>query len=114
MKRCSSSSSITDSSSLAQNTKVTIVHSGTQLLNDVYPDKFRRSMEQKVRSRGINLVDQDYVEVFPEPLQKVDLVTRKGKTINGVDLVVRTFLFNDVGLCADAVSDPGVWIPPEQ
>ncbi|EKM54713.1 uncharacterized protein PHACADRAFT_185597 [Phanerochaete carnosa HHB-10118-sp] len=73
------------------NTKVTLVHSGTRLLNDVYPDKFRKSMEQKVLSRGVTLINQDYIDVFPEPLHTTDIVTRGGKTIKGVDLVIQAF-----------------------
>lgn len=73
------------------NTKVTIVHSGTRLLNDVYPDKFRKAMEEKVTARGVALIDQDYVDVFPEPLTPTDVTTRKGKTLAGVDLVIPAF-----------------------
>ncbi|EKM48752.1 uncharacterized protein PHACADRAFT_179428 [Phanerochaete carnosa HHB-10118-sp] len=73
------------------NTKVTIVHSGTRLMNDVYPDKFRKSLEQKVLSRGIALIDRDYVDNFPEALTATDIVTRRGKTIKGADLVIPAF-----------------------
>ncbi len=70
------------------NTKVTLVHSDSQLLSGIYPDKFRRLIEQKVRSRDINLVFEDYIDEFPEPGQTVDITTRRGKTIKGADLVV--------------------------
>ncbi|EKM50736.1 uncharacterized protein PHACADRAFT_178488 [Phanerochaete carnosa HHB-10118-sp] len=73
------------------NTKVTIVHSGTRLLNDAYPDKFRDRMEQTVRARGVALVAEDYVDVFPEPLATTDVVTRAGKIIRGADLVIPAF-----------------------
>ncbi|EKM48753.1 uncharacterized protein PHACADRAFT_214674 [Phanerochaete carnosa HHB-10118-sp] len=72
------------------NTKVTIVHSETHLLNDVYPEKLRKNLEQKVLAQGITLIDQDCIDVFPDPLFVTDVVTRKGKTIKDADLVVRT------------------------
>ncbi|EKM48363.1 uncharacterized protein PHACADRAFT_109059, partial [Phanerochaete carnosa HHB-10118-sp] len=73
------------------NTKVTIVHSETRLLSDVYPEKLRKNLEQKVLAQGITLIDQDYIDVFPDPLFVTDVVTRKGKTIKDADLVIQAF-----------------------
>ena len=71
------------------------MHSGTRLLNDVYPDKFRKAMEDKVRGRGVTLVDQDYVDVFPPAdAAPADLATRAGKTLKDVALVVPAFEHN--------------------
>lgn len=72
-----------------QGTQVTIVHSDSQLLNNTYPDKFRRAVEQRVRRRGANIVFGDYVDTIPEPGAAVDIITRGGKTLASVDLVVR-------------------------
>ena len=68
---------------------MTIVHSAYKLLSDVYPDKFRAAVEQRVRQRGIDLVLGDNIDTYPEPGTAVDLTTRKGKVIKSVDLVVR-------------------------
>ena len=50
-----------------QKTKVTIVHSGDHLLNDTYPDKFRRNIERRVRERGVTVLAGDYVDALPAP-----------------------------------------------
>ncbi|KAI0088426.1 FAD/NAD-P-binding domain-containing protein [Irpex rosettiformis] len=71
--------------------KVTLVHSDSQLLSAMYPDKFRRSIEDKVRSRDIDIVFGDYIDEFPESGQTVDITTRRGQSIKGVDLVVPAF-----------------------
>jgi len=67
------------------------VHSAQQLLNDAYPNKFRRLVEQKVRDRGAEIVFSDYVDVFPELGQTADITTRKGRTLKNVDLVISSF-----------------------
>lgn len=59
------------------------------MLNDTYPTKFRANIEKRVRRHGIAIVDGDYVDIFPEPNTTVDVMTRKGKVIKNVDLVVR-------------------------
>lgn len=71
--------------------KVTIVHTRKMLLKDVYPDKFRLDMERRVRAFGIDYILEDRVETFPEPGKAVDLRTRNGKIIPGVDLVIPAF-----------------------
>jgi len=69
-------------------TKVTIVHGDSQVLNKAYPDKFRRALEKSLRERGVEFVFNDYVDVIPEtPVSQV--TTRKGKVIKA-DLVVTT------------------------
>ena len=72
-------------------TKVTLVHSDAQLLSSIYPEKFRRYMEGKVRTRGAEIVFGDYVDEFPEAGTTVDITTRNGQQIKGVDLVVSHF-----------------------
>lgn len=78
---------------MEQSKKITIIHGGKLLLNSVYPDKFRKNIERRVRERNIDIVSGDYVDEFPEDGTTVELKTRNGKTIKGVDLVVRTLLF---------------------
>ena len=59
-------------------------------MNSTYPSKFRKDLERKARSRGIDFIFSDYVDTFPEPGTPVDLTTRNGQVIKGVDLVVST------------------------
>ncbi|TFY70545.1 hypothetical protein EVG20_g2450 [Dentipellis fragilis] len=66
---------------------VTVVHSQSQLLNDVYPDKYRKRAEQGMRSRGIELVLNDYIDDWNP---SGTITTRKGKKLNG-DLLVSAF-----------------------
>ncbi|KIP01404.1 hypothetical protein PHLGIDRAFT_80620 [Phlebiopsis gigantea 11061_1 CR5-6] len=72
-------------------TKVTIVHGGEHLLNDTYPDRFRKNIEDRVRKRGVAVVDEDYIDNFPEPNTTADVTTRRGKVLKSVDLVVPAF-----------------------
>ena len=65
------------------------MHSGKLLLNGTYPDKFRKNVEKRVRARGIDVVLDDRVELFPEAGDTLDLETRGGKMLEDVDLVVR-------------------------
>ena len=69
-----------------QNTKVTLVHGDTQLLNKTYPDKFRYAMEQSLRSRGIEILLEEYIDSIPENGAS-HVTTRSGKKISA-DLVV--------------------------
>ncbi|KIY68526.1 FAD/NAD(P)-binding domain-containing protein [Cylindrobasidium torrendii FP15055 ss-10] len=67
------------------NKPVTIVHNQRLLLNDTYPDKFRRRMEQGLHARGIVTVFEDSVgELAPGV---TSITTQKGKTLSA-DLVV--------------------------
>ncbi|KAI9450584.1 FAD/NAD-P-binding domain-containing protein [Russula earlei] len=66
--------------------KVTIVHKDGQLLNAVYPDKYRKRLEKDLTSRGIDIVFNDYVDDF----DSTPTVTRSGRELEG-DLVVPTF-----------------------
>ncbi|KAH9891858.1 FAD/NAD-P-binding domain-containing protein [Cubamyces lactineus] len=69
--------------------KVTIVHSEGQLLNDTYPDKFRRDIERRARLRGIDLILGDKLDIPAEGT--VGVTTQKGKQLPDVDLVVPAF-----------------------
>ncbi|KAI0329011.1 FAD/NAD-P-binding domain-containing protein [Cubamyces sp. BRFM 1775] len=69
--------------------KVTVVHSEAQLLNDAYPQKFRRDIERRARLRGIDLIFGDKVDIPPEAT--IGVVTRNGRQLPDVDLVVPAF-----------------------
>lgn len=65
-----------------------IVHGRNLLLNDQFPNKFRRLVNQKLEARGIELVLGDYVATFPEN-GGGEVVFRSGNKLQA-DLVVRT------------------------
>ncbi|KAI0655398.1 FAD/NAD-P-binding domain-containing protein [Cubamyces menziesii] len=69
--------------------KVTIVHSEAQLLNDAYPQKFRKDIERRARLRGIDIILGDKVDMLPETT--IGVVTRNGRRLPDVDLVVPAF-----------------------
>ena len=64
-----------------------IVHGRDLLLNDQFPDKFRKIVNQKLEARGIELVLGDYVATFPEN-GGGEVLFRSGKKLQA-DLVVR-------------------------
>ncbi|KAK2462349.1 hypothetical protein APHAL10511_005655 [Amanita phalloides] len=69
--------------------KVTIVQSNSALLNAAYPDKFRRQVERQTRAHGIDIILDDYIDMFevgPIP-SGTGITTRKGVQIKA-DLVV--------------------------
>ncbi|KAI0068110.1 FAD/NAD(P)-binding domain-containing protein [Artomyces pyxidatus] len=67
--------------------KVIIVHGGSQLLNDTYPEKYRERIEQDVRSRNVQIVFNDYVD-DDKPNEAGTITTRNGKVLQA-DLVVQ-------------------------
>ncbi|KAK0481558.1 hypothetical protein IW261DRAFT_1471290 [Armillaria novae-zelandiae] len=71
------------------NKKVTIIHGGSQLLNDTYPDRFRKKMEYGMISRGVEIVYNDYLDEFPTSGPD-SVTTRNGQTIKA-DLFVPAF-----------------------
>ncbi|KAG5642076.1 hypothetical protein DXG03_003629 [Asterophora parasitica] len=70
---------------------VTIVHGNKRILNDAYPDKFRKDVERRLRKRGINLVLGDIVPdgATSAGNSEKSLTTRNGKVLVA-DLVVPT------------------------
>lgn len=70
--------------------KVAIVHGRDLLLNEKFPDKFRKLVNQKLEARGVELILGDYVAKFPEG-SGGEVAFRSGKRIQA-DLIVRTFL----------------------
>ncbi|EAU86985.1 hypothetical protein CC1G_08456 [Coprinopsis cinerea okayama7 len=65
--------------------KVTIVHSQKQVLNDAYPDKFRKAVLARFQKEGVEIVLEDAVDQT-EPVDG-KITTRKGKSIPA-DLVL--------------------------
>ena len=61
---------------------MTIVHGGQMLLNQTYPDRFRKDVEARIRARGVNVVLGDYVDNFPAGSAGVI------RTRNGIDIKV--------------------------
>lgn len=67
-------------------TKVTIVHNGSMLLSDAYPEKYRRRVERDARARGVEIVLDDRIDDLT-PSREGTVTTRKGRLLQG-DLVV--------------------------
>jgi hypothetical protein len=72
-----------------QDKKVTIVQGDRLLTNDAYPDKFRKALDVNLRSRGIDIIYDDFVDEYPEA-GVVGVTTRNGRKIDA-DLVVSAF-----------------------
>ena len=71
-----------------QDKKITIVHGSDKLLNDTYPDKFRKLVESQLRARKIDLILGEYADQFP-PSGSGEIVFRSGQKLNA-GLVVST------------------------
>ena len=70
----------------SQDKKVVIVHGRDLLLNEQFPDKFRKSVNRKLEARGVELVLGDYVAQFPEN-GGGEITFRSGRSLQA-DLVV--------------------------
>ncbi|KAM5540768.1 hypothetical protein V8D89_005412 [Ganoderma adspersum] len=69
---------------------VTIVHRDSQLLNNAYPDKWRKDIERRVRARNINLLLGDSIEDLSS--ENVNgITTTNGKSIPDADLLIKAF-----------------------
>ncbi|KAI0770726.1 FAD/NAD-P-binding domain-containing protein [Fomes fomentarius] len=67
--------------------KITVIHRANLLLNSVYPDKFRKDVERRLRVRNVEVVLDDAIEDLSETPSGV--TTKSGKSIPDADLVVR-------------------------
>ncbi|KAF5381264.1 hypothetical protein D9615_008414 [Tricholomella constricta] len=68
--------------------KVTIVHGNDRILNDAYPEKFRKDVERRLRLRGVELVLGDIVpEAAAANSVEKPITTRNGKVLTP-DLVI--------------------------
>lgn len=71
--------------------KITLVHADKHLVNDTYPDKFRKDIEKRLRARNITLLLNTRVEGESLPSEGLEgsVRTTDGKTIEA-DLIVPT------------------------
>ncbi|KAF8962332.1 hypothetical protein BDZ97DRAFT_1825661 [Flammula alnicola] len=65
---------------------ITIVQANRLLLGDMYPDKFRLDVENRLRRRGVNILFNDTIEGTPNPLAPL-------KTSGGVPLKCDLLIF---------------------
>ncbi|KAJ3542647.1 hypothetical protein NMY22_g3430 [Coprinellus aureogranulatus] len=65
--------------------RVTIIQGDRLLLNDIYPDKFRRDIQRRLEARGVEIILNDAVSGNPSPEKPVK--TREGQELT-CDLVV--------------------------
>lgn len=93
-----------------QHKKVTVIHHREQLINDTWPEKFRKDVERRWGLRGVTFILGDKLDVPPEGT--VGVTTHKGRHIPDADLVVSTVLAFACGDTHRAVTDPGLWIAP--
>ncbi|KAI0655394.1 hypothetical protein C8Q70DRAFT_1019469 [Cubamyces menziesii] len=59
------------------------------LLNDAYPEKFRKALERRVRAQGINVLLQDKVAIPPEGT--IGVKTARGISLVDADLFVQAY-----------------------
>lgn len=69
-----------------QHKKVTVIHHREQLINDKWPEKFRKDVERRWGLRGVNFLLGDGLDVPPEGT--IGVTTHKGRHIPDADLVV--------------------------
>jgi len=69
-------------------TKITLIHAGKLLLNDTYPDKFRKNIEKRLLNHNVDIVLGEYVDEIPES-GTGSVTTRSGKQYSG-DVIVAT------------------------
>jgi len=79
-----------DADLLLQDKKITIVHGGDKLLNDTYSDRFRRTMESKLRARKIDIILGEHADQFP-PSGSGEVVFRSGEKFNAGLVVSNSF-----------------------
>ncbi|KAH7886107.1 hypothetical protein F5I97DRAFT_1809211 [Phlebopus sp. FC_14] len=70
-------------------TKVTIVQGDRKLLNPTYTDSLRDGLNQRLQSRGIEILYQEYIDDIPAE-GSVGVTTRSGRNIETADLVIST------------------------
>ncbi|EGO31037.1 hypothetical protein SERLADRAFT_444609 [Serpula lacrymans var. lacrymans S7.9] len=69
--------------------KITIVHGGSQLLNPTYPTKMCQGLEERLRTRNVELLFNEYIDEIPAE-GTIGVITRSGKVLQNADLVVNT------------------------
>ncbi|KAL1937836.1 hypothetical protein VTO73DRAFT_12856 [Trametes versicolor] len=69
--------------------KVTVIHHREQLINDTWPEKFRKDVERRWGLRGVTFILGDKLDVPPEGT--VGVTTHKGRHIPDADLVIQAY-----------------------
>ncbi|RPD71640.1 FAD/NAD(P)-binding domain-containing protein [Lentinus tigrinus ALCF2SS1-7] len=69
--------------------KITLIHKQSLLLNSVYPDKYRKDIERRLRIRNVDLILDDEIENPTEGVAGV--TTKSGKSLPDADLVIQAF-----------------------
>jgi NADH dehydrogenase FAD-containing subunit len=72
-----------------QNKRVTIVHGEELLLNEAYPDSFRKTVARSIRKRDVNVILDDRVDDMT--ISDAGIVTTRNGRKLVADLVVRLY-----------------------
>lgn len=105
-------------SSFKGSKKVTLVHAQNKLINATYNDKFRDGLKKQLIDLGVTLHLGDRIEgEYDFASGPVDLKTREGHSIDGVDLVIPAIggSINSAllrNLVPQAISSNGVKVKP--
>jgi len=87
--------------------KITIVHGSDKLLNDTYSDRFRRTMESKLRARKIDIILGEYAEQFP-PSGSGEVVFRSGEKLNAGLVAMTSGPIPNTGMIAESLGQDAV------
>ena len=72
-----------------QDKRVTIIHGDNLLLNDAYPDSFRKTVARSIRKRDVNVILNDRVDDMT--ISDAGIVTTRSGRKLVADLVVRSY-----------------------
>ncbi|KAK7031196.1 hypothetical protein VNI00_013612 [Paramarasmius palmivorus] len=72
--------------------EITVLHRRQLLLNDTYPEKFRKAIQEQVEGRGIKVIVDDSVDNVTPGVSGAPITTLKGKRLQP-DLIVCAILF---------------------
>ena len=78
-------------------TSTTIVHNGQFLLNDFFPDRFRKRMQKDLEAAGINVILSDKLEIS-QLTTSTSITTSSGTTLKA-DLVVSYVIYLALAVC---------------
>ena len=72
-----------------QDKRITIIHGDKLLLNDAYPDSFRKTVARSIRKRDVNVILNDRVDDMT--ISDASIVTTRSGRKLVADLVVRSY-----------------------
>lgn len=72
-----------------QDKRITIIHGDKLLLNDAYPDSFRKTVARSIRKRDVNVILDDRVDDMT--ISDASIVTTRSGRKLVADLVVRSY-----------------------